>query len=444
MTFSIRVVVWAVVLMAVPFVASAADWARFQGPPPANIAAEKLPLTWSGTEHVKWSADIEGYGQSSPVVWGDEVFVTSISGPNKERGHVAAFHRKTGHKGWQYDFETASGMENSSYVSKAAPSPAVDAAALYCFFEGGNLFALNHDGKPLWKRDLVKEYGPIESRHGISASLEQNDELLFLWVEREKDPFVLAVDKKSGENKWKVGGIGATSWASPRLVPVEKQSHLVLSGIGKIVGLDPASGKTLWSFDDISGNSTPTPVPLGDGRFLIGATAGRGETTAGKAAESNGLVAIRRKSDGSFQAEFVWKSKRATSSFGSPLAYRGFAYYVNATGVLFCQDLETGEELYGERIGDSIWATPIAIGDRLYFFGKSGKVTVVEAGPKFKQLGESTTWEAKATATPAAPTPGGAPPRMFGGPTLYAAVVLDDQLLLRRGDKLYCIAAKQQ
>jgi len=415
--------------------ASAGDWTRFQSSP-VDLAADKLPLKWSATENIQWSADIQGYGQSSPVTWGDRIYVASVSGPNKEKGHVAAFDLKTGVKAWQFNFDSASQAESNNYVSKAAPTPTVDGAGLYYFFEGGNLLALSHEGKPLWQRDLVKEYGAISSRHGLAASLEQNGERIFVWVEREKEPYVLAVDKRSGETRWKVAGLGVTSWASPRLVPVAKGEHLVLSGIGKIAGLDPVSGKQLWTFDEISGNSTPTPVPIGEGRFLIGATVGRGEATAGKAAESNGLIAIKQKDDGSFAAEFAWKSQKATCSFGSPLAYRGYAYFVTSSGVLFCLDLATGEEQYNERIADSIWATPIAVGDRIYFFGKTGKVSVVAAGPKFQLLAENVTWEVKAPAEP--PAAGGA--RSFGGPTLYAGIVAKDQFLLRRGDKLFCVA----
>lgn len=110
------------------------------------------------------------------------------------------------------------------------------------------------------------------------------------------------------------------------------------------------------------------------------------------------------------------------------------AYFVNASGVLFCHDLETGEERYSERIADSMWATPVAVGERIYFFGKGGTASVVAAGASFEKLAENATWEA----APAA-AEGGERPR-FGGPVLYAAVLTGDRWLLRRGDVLYCIA----
>lgn len=413
----------------------AGDWTHFQSGQCVPVAKSGLPVTWSPTEHVAWSADITGYGQSSPVTWQQHVYVTSVSGPNKEQSHITAFDLSSGKKLWQHDLASATQAESSNYISKAAPSPAVDAAGVYAFYEGGNLLSLTHDGQLRWERDLVKEFGEIKSRHGLSASLEQTADRLFVWVERQDAPYLLAVDKATGKDVWKVDGIGATSWASPRLIPVTGGQHLVLSGIGSVTGLDPETGKRLWKLEGINGNSTPTPVPVRENRFLVGATAGRGGD-AGTAAASNGLIEIQRSEDSTYRAEFVWRAKRATSSFGSPLYHGKLAYYVNATGVLFGLDVETGEEQFAQRIADSIWATPIALEDRLLFSGKGGTVSVVAPGPQFEKLAENTAWDV----APVAANP--AEGRGNGNPVLYAAVLVGDQLLLRSGSRLVCIAGK--
>jgi outer membrane protein assembly factor BamB len=263
--------------------------------------------------------------------------------------------------------------------------------------------------------------------------LEQNDTHVFAWIERAEDPFVVALSKETGETDWKSSGLQATSWSSPRLVPVEDGQHLVLSGSGKIAGFDPASGKQLWAFDGISGNSTPTPMPLGKGRFLIGASEARGETGGGRAADSNGVIQISKGDAGTYTAKFVWRAKKATSSFGSPMAYLGHAYFVNRAGVVYCLDIETGEQRFAERSSGSIWATPLAIGGRLYFFGKSGTTTVIKPGSEFEQLAVNDLWS-DASTTPAGPAGGG-----FGGPVLYAAATAGSQLVLRRGDIMYAV-----
>jgi outer membrane protein assembly factor BamB len=408
-------------------------WPKFQGPAAPYTLSTSLPLSWSSKQDIAWMATIPGYGQSSPVIHGPLVVVTSIEGPEKEIGYVVGFHAETGDILWERKIKTASGAKNNNYVSRAAPTPIIDGKQITVLFEGGNLLSLDHRGEILWQRNLVDDYGEIQSRHGLSASLEQNAESVYVWIERENNPYVMAVSKKDGQTRWKVPGLGTTSWSSPRLIPIEETTHLVLSGIGKLVGLDSQSGEIRWTIDDINGNSTPTPVPVGDGRFLIAATTGREGGGGGKAARSNGLIGITKQDDGSYQADFLWRAKRATSSFGSPLAHNGLAYFVNRQGVIYCLDLESGEEKYAQRTADSVWATPFAAGEHLYFFGKKGTTTVIKAGQAFEEVAvnQLLTGEAETDSEKASPA--------RGGRVLYAAIADKGRIFLRTGSRLYCI-----
>lgn len=427
----VRQAAWLAILSVLFAVPASADenWPSFQNGGrlafPRNAEPKKVS--------VAWSVELPGYGQSSPVVWDGQVYVTSVRGDNKDVYQIAAYRFSDGAKLWQHDVPNASPQENSNYVSKAAPTPAADERGLIAFFEGGNLIALTHAGKVRWERNLVEEFGAIDARHGLGASIEQTENTAFVWVERKTDPYLLALDKSSGETLWKVPGLGATSWSSPRLVPVSDGHHLVLSGSGLLVGLDPATGERLWTFDGIAGNTTPTPVPLGTGRFVIGASGGRGDSGKGRAAESNGVIAMRQTDDGKWNAEYVWKAERATSSFGSPMSHSGNVYFVNRTGVLYCLDAESGKEHYAHRTADSIWATPIAWADRLWLFGKDGVITTIAPGDTFRSLGEINVFsENKPNGEPE----GSAPSK---GSTLYAAVLAGDALLIRSGKKLICL-----
>ncbi len=419
-------------LTTTPCTAAEAAWSGFQnGGKMSFDKIDGLPVEWSDETGVAWTVSLEGYGQSSPVVDGDLIYVTSTSGKMKENLHVHAYSRATGKELWKHQAKNATPYENTSYVSRAAPTPVCDKDGVIAFFEGGNVMALSREGKPRWSRNLTEDEGAVSARHGLAASLEQNDKHVFVWVEREKQPYIVALKKADGEVTWKSDGLGVTSWSSPRLVPVsDSESHLVLSGIGKLVGLDPATGKKLWDFADISGNSTPTPIPLGDGKFLIGATVGRGEAGGGNAAASNGVLQITARGD-KYRVKYLWQAKRATSSFGSPLAHNGMAYFVNRSGVVYCLDLKSGEEKYAERGGGSIWATPVGVGDKVYLFGKDGVTTVIKDGAEFKTVATNTLWKAEA---------GGG---RFSGPVLYAAAVADSDIVLRRGDKLYCVRSAE-
>lgn len=419
---------WLLGMLLLTASAQAGDrWPTFQNGGQVSFAEAEV----GGDGETAWSVEIVGYGQSSPVVWDGRAYVTSVSGANQEKYHVSAYRLTDGEKLWQHDVPNPTPRENNNYVSKAASTPAADHDGVICFLEGGNLLAFTHDGDVRWERNLVDDYGPIESNHGLAASVEQSEETAFVWVERDEEPYLLAVAKRTGETRWKVPGIGATSWASPRLIPVADGRHLVLSGIGKLVGLDPENGQELWTLDGISGNSVPTPMPLGDGRFLIGATEGRGEASGGRAAESNGVVAVRKREDGTWHAGFDWRAERAISSFGSPICHAGHAYFVNRSGVVYCLDIATGEERYAQRLAGSVWATPIARGERIYFFAKEGIISTLAAGAVYRSLGD----------TPILPD--SSPPEddqdRVAGPTLYAAVVAGNRLLVRTGDRLLCL-----
>ena len=408
------------------------DWRQFQNG--GKVSNEKtvpqLPTTWNESSGIRWKLDVSGYGQSSPVVAGDRIYLTSVEGEMKDKYHLMAIGLRTGDVLWKKEIKNPSPTKSSNYVSRAAPTPVCDADGVIAFFEGGVIAAYSPEGGLRWELNLVSKYGSLSARHGLASSLEQNDSHVFVWIEREKDPYVVALNKKDGKEVWKSKGLGVTTWSSPRLVPIQSGHHLVLSGIGKIAGYDPKSGKQLWSFDEIAGNSTPTPIPVGNGKFLIGASTGRGEQSSGKAARSNGLIQISE-SEGKFSAKFVWQAEDATSTFGSPLAHQGFAYFVNRVGVLYCLDLKTGKQVYASRTKSSIWATPIGIGENIYLFGKDGTTTVVAAGDKFDKKATNTLWKSDPT-----PKEG---PGSFGGHVLYAGVNGGDCLLLRRGDRLYCI-----
>jgi outer membrane protein assembly factor BamB len=431
------------IVLWVPHAEAWQAWSSFQngGSPiyeAANLhEAGDLPTEWSPDEGIRWQVPLAGYGQSTPVVFGQQVYLTSVTGSEKQNLHVQALSLSTGEEIWRHKALNSSPEENTNYVSRAAPSPACDDDGVIAFFEGGNVIALTHEGKVRWTIDLVRQYGDVKARHSLAASVEQDEDRMFVWVEREQDPYVLAVDKDNGKVLWRAAGLGTTSWASPRLVPVDGGQHLVLSGIGKLAGLDPESGERLWDFADIGGNSTPTPVPVSEGRFLIGASPGPDGSGGGNATKSNGMIRITSTDEG-YQAGWLWQAERATSSFGSPMAYDGKAWFVNRQGVIFCLNAENGDEHFVRRSpGGSVWATPLASGDRIYLFGKDGVTTVVANATDMQEIATNDLWQDDA---PAAGQPAGeSPAGNFGGPVLYAATPFPGGLLLRRGDRLYCV-----
>lgn len=414
---------------------AAADWPGFRGTGNGATVEKNLPTAWTQTENVAWAVDLPGYGQSSPVTWGGTVYVTAVSGDQREKGYVVALDARTGKEKWRHTFAPTQKAAWSYTVSRAAPTPCVDADGVYCFFEGGNLVALTHAGQPRWERSLVTDYGDFKGGHGIGSSPCQTADTLFVLIDHAGPSYLLAVDKPTGKTRWKADRPSRTSWSSPVVATRDGKPEVVVSSNGSVVGYDPATGKSLWELTGLAGNTLPSASASG-GVILVGAGAGRGSGDAGK---SNCCLTLT--ADGDRPSYKVsWTAASATANYATPLAHNGCAYFVNATGVLYCLDLRSGKEHYAERLPAPCWASPIAAGDHVYFFGKDGRTAVVKAGPEFELVATNALWEQAKGAAPAAAPPAG---KGKGGggdsmdPVVYGAAVTDRALFIRTGTKLY-------
>lgn len=453
--------------------ANDAVWPSFLGMGKSELSVSEslIPIEWTPDSNVLWQSKLAGYGQSSPVVWGNRVYLTTIDGANKEKQRVICLDLESGKELWRHEQTSRHEGKNSDYMARSAPSPVVDANGVYCFFEVGDVVALDHDGKGLWTKDLVEQYGPIQTNHGIGSSLAQSDSLVYVWIQRSENPYAIAFAKASGEMVWKIDTPAGVSWSSPVMVPmVDGTQHLVLSSSGSapsrgrggneggtegpapvaqptsgyLLGLDPATGERLWFLDGLSGNSSPTPCVVAPGKLLIGASAGREGGPTKEAIGTNGLVEVRAE-NGNYSAAYAWRSTKATSGFCSPFYHGGLAYFADRQGILFCLDAQTGEEKFVTRLNQSVWATPVSVADRIYFVGETGKTEVIATGPEVNRLASNELWEADADAS--VPPERGGPAnevRDSNGipqtkPRQYAVVVCKDRLLIRRGDHLYAL-----
>ncbi len=419
-------------------------WPGFLGAGAAPLDPATLPLRWSPTENIAWQVPLPGHGQSSPVIFGDAVYLTAIEGPKKETCHVLCLALADGQERWRHSFASSDPVENSLYVSRAAPTPVVDDAGVYAFFESGDIVALAHDGTPRWQRSLAKEFGRFQNKFGLAASPAQLDDRFFVLVDDEGSSYLLALAKANGVTAWKCDRTSRVSWSSPAVIRIDGAPQVVVSSAGTVDAYDPATGDLLWSLDDLGGNTAATPLDTGNGRFLVGASPGREGQHAAGARKSN-LALSAARIDGRWEPQVLWRSERVTTSFGSPIVHAGCAYWVNRAGVITCLDAATGTVHYEQRSPQSVWATPLGVGDRVYFFGKDGTTTVVAAGPEWKVLAENTLWEPDSVAVdPAAATREATEERrrgaaMFGGRIQYGVAVVDGSLLVRTGDVLYCL-----
>lgn len=440
-----RPLLFVLFVLSLPLSLSAQEkWPGFLGAGASPLKAETIPTQWSVEKNVAWKAGIPGYGQSSPVIWGDQVYVTSVAGPDKEQLHVVCYSLKSGKQLWDHIQPSTYPEKNSVYISRAAPTPVLDKNGIYAYFESGDIVALSHAGELKWAASLTKRYGAPKNKFGLSASPVQWQDRVIVLIDDEGPSYITAVSKADGSELWKTDRKSRVSWSSPMIVPVGEAQQVVCSSAGSIDGYDPKTGKQLWTYDEVGGNNKTSPIPAGNGEFLIGASPGREGDNNELAKKSNGLFVVKQQG-AAWEPQFAWTNASPTPSWGTPIVYQGNAYWVNRVGVVYCLNARTGESVYTSRIKESCWATPVGIGDRVYFFGKNGVTTVLKAGNEFEVLAENELWTEDnppvnnvptAQETSAERRQGVA---MFSRPTLYGAAIVNGYLVLRTGSQLYCI-----
>lgn len=450
---------WAMCLTLVVGAGESPDcWSAFRNGGGSRSAARNLPIKWSPDSGIAWQRELPGYGQSCPVVWNGGVFLTAVEGPMKENCLVLALDARSGQEQWSRTFAASTTATSNFMVSRAAPTPVVDQSGLYVSFEGGDFIGLSHRGEVKWQRSLTKEYGEFENHHGVGSSLAQTEYAVVVLIDHRGPSYLLAVDKATGENLWKVERESRMSWTSPIVVEMQGKEQVVVSSNGTVDGYDAATGKLLWTLDDIGGNSIPSASASGD-RLFIGASLSEYAPSA-NAARSNCCLELQEE-DGDFRCKVLWRAEKAFCHYASPLPYRDCVYHVNKVGAVQCLDIETGARNYVHRIDGPCWATPVAVRDHVYFFAKNGVTTIIKAGPTFAKVATNALWdpdnppeaeryvavdkaEVEKTVQPFSNGRGvrtrrDASRERYQDPIVYGVAVTDDSFFIRTGTRLYCV-----
>jgi outer membrane protein assembly factor BamB len=384
------------------------------------------------------------------------VFATSIEGDLKERCLVHAFDVLEGRKLWTGELRASQQREYGYTVSRAAPSPAVDAHGVYVFFESGDVAMFSHEGQLKWDRSLVNEYGEFRSGHGIGSSVAQTDKAIVVHVAHDGPSYLLAIEKSNGRTLWKVDRQSRVSWTSPMAVSFAGKSLIVISSNGSVQGYDAGDGRLLWTLDGITGNTLPS-VSVAGNRLMVGAGEARGNSSVTQIGNSNCCLQLTH-NEGVFGCEVAWSAGHATASYATPIAHRGCAYFVNKVGVIYCFDLATGKQHYAKRIDGPCWASPIGVQDHVYFFTKTGATTVIKAGPEFHKVASNRLWHddvdlrdsaglrrsgseegVQANNESGSSTSAATPDPEYLDPIVYAAVATSTGFFVRTGTRLFCL-----
>lgn len=423
------------------------SWPSLHNGGNTSTGLKNLPLEWSPEDGVAWVVDLPGYGQSSPVVWGDKIYVTAIEGDMRESCYVLAFSLKTGKRLWEYKLDATTHMKNSYMVSRAAPTPIVDADGVYAMFESGDLHALSHDGQKRWAIALFDDKDrKFDNSHGYGASPTQTADAVIVAVDHRGPSYLLALSKKTGKELWKTKRTSRSSWTSPQVTQIAGQDQVVISSGGTVDGYDAATGKQLWSHSGLSGNLIPSVIVQGEMVYTGADLGNRGRDEVSASTSNRCLKIVPGSKEG---YELVWKAKKVLSHYISPLAHRDHVYFLNSTGILYCLDAKTGAEVYAERTDGPCWAQPIAADDYIFLFHKDGRTTVLKAGPEFEVVAKNRLWPKDKPPLPGRSylySPEGPkdtrPAKArdeYLDPLVYGVAAVDGAFVIRIGTRLYCV-----
>ena len=457
-----------VVLVAGSAGSDPAHWPQWRGPFFNGMARTAAPVEFSDTKNIKWKVAIPGRGFSTPVIWGDRIFLTTAvptgkvaqpaspatteqsqnppalnpgalnsgapnsggsrgqgrggpgggAGANEEQKFVVmCLDKKTGKTLWERVAKVATPHEgyHRQYGSFASNAPVTDGRYLYASFGSRGIYCYDLDGKLIWEKDLgVQMRIKLQFGEGSAPALYGN--LLIHNFDHEDGSFVVALDKGTGKEVWRTSRDETSAWATPLIADLKGKKQVVISASKKVRAYDPDNGKLIWECAGLGANVIPMPVQQND---LVYAMSGFRDPK---------LMAIRlgREGDLTGSDAIVWSQTRGMSYTPSPVLHDNKLYTLTDNAMLSCFNATTGEPYYQQQRlpqPDSFKASPIGAGGNLYLASESGVVTVVKMGEKFEVAATNTLADQMFVASP---------------------IVAEGELFLRSKTHVFCVSDGKQ
>jgi outer membrane protein assembly factor BamB len=393
----------AILLVALGANHSAADnWGSWRGRTGNGISTEKgLPTHWSGEENVAWRVELPGPAGATPVVWDDQIFLTSVDGESL----LLMCFGTDGKEQWRREVGKGNKDVRGDEGNSASPSPITDGEHVWSFMGTGNLACFTVAGEPVWQVDLQQRYGKFNIAFGMSATPVLHDGRLFVQLihgdgkPSTQEAIVVAIDAHTGDHVWKVDRVtGAAkenehSYASPMLYDFGGITFLITHGADYTVAYNLEDGSERWRLGGLNPQGATYHPTL---RFVASPAAAEGIVVCPTA--KNGpvfAVAPDRRGDLSGSDAILWVRDQHTPDVPSPLIHDDLVYLCRENGMLLVLDRETGEEVYMERTHSHRHrASPVFADGHLYLTARDGKITVVKAGRDFEIVAQNDTGEA--------------------------------------------------
>ena len=368
----------------------AENWPQFRGPTFQGVSSEmNLPLKWSVTENIAWKTPLPGDSWSSPIVWGDRVFVTTAT-DNGVSCRVLSLERTTGKILWDKEVLQQVPRRKEGRNTYATPTPVTDGERVYACFGDGSFAALNFAGEVVWTNRDFKFY----SQHGLGTSPILHQGLLIMardgssegedkkvgWQTPWDKSRVIALDAKTGQERWQgQRGLSRISHGAPTIWEHDGKAEVISEAGDVVQGFDVQTGERLWSQQVLGEGKVPSTL-IGEGLvFTAGGWAGKETMKAFKLGGKGDLK----------ETQLVWEQKKGMPKVPSMLYVKPHLFAITDGGVASCLKAATGELVWQERVGGNFSATPVAADGKIYFLGDNGETTIIEAGPEFKVLAKN-------------------------------------------------------
>ena len=387
------------------------DWPQFRGIDASGIAEGfSLPTTWDARRgtNVIWKASIPGLGLSSPVVWGDEIFVTtaisgkvdaslkiglygditSVQDDTRHEWRLYALDKKTGTVKWQRTvYEGVPKVKRHTKNSHANSTLATDGERLIAFFGSEGLYAYDLKGQQLWKKDLgvldAGFYMVPEAQWETGSSPVIHDGMVIVQADVQKNSFVATFDAKDGREVWRVARNDVPTWSTPTIHRVGSQTQILVNGMRHVGAYDFETGKEIWKLS--GGGDIPVPTPVASDGFVY-ITNAHGSDSPVYAIRETATGDVSLKGSETSNAGVVWTAPRSGGYMCTPLVYKGLVYIVRFNGVLNVFDAKTGDKKYEARLAGATSAftsSPVANDGKVYISSEDGQVFVIAAGPTY-------------------------------------------------------------
>jgi len=388
--------------------ARAEEWPSWRGPRGDGTSTEAgVPIRWSAGENIAWKVPIPGKGHSSPIVWGDRVFVTTCLESEKKRV-LLAVDRRDGKVLWNRVVLAAPLERKNELNSYASSTPATDGRLVYVSFLESpkiQMVAYDMEGKEVWRRSP----GDFNAAHGFCSSLTLFKDMVILNGDQDAKAFIVALDKATGEERWRVDRPNRTrSYCPPLITEAGGRTQMVLAGSKCVASYDPGTGKQFWIVDGPTEQFVASMVYT-DGLFCM---------TGGY--PSLHILGIRPDGDGNVTGTHVaWHERKNPSYVPSPIAAGKWFYVISDSGMLSCIEARTGRYAWQQQVARHVSSSPVSAAGNLYFLDDDGLTMVVKAGPTFEVVSKNA----------------------LGEPCRTSPAISRGRIFVRAVGNLYCIGA---